>query len=144
MIKCIVLFSDYVDIELCKFIVVYVVECGYEVIDIGLMILESIYYFKYGCEVVEMIVKGEVDLGILICGMGQGIMMFVNKVEGICCGVCFDVFFVKMICVYNNVQMLFMGVCVIGVGFVMEIVDVFLDIEFEGGCYVICVDMIEV
>lgn len=47
-----------------------------------------------------------------------------------------------MICVYNNVNMLFFGVCVVGEGLVFEIVDVFLDVEFEGGWYGMCVDMI--
>ena len=143
MTKRIVLSSDHADIELRKSIAAYVAERGYEAIDIGPMTSESTHYPKHGREAAEMIAKGDADLGILICGSGQGIMMSANKVEGIRCGVCSDVFSAKMIRAHNNAQMLSMGARVIGAGLAMEIVDAFLDTEFEGGRHATRVDMIE-
>ena len=143
MTKRIVLSSDHADIELRKSIAAHVAERGYEAIDIGPMSSESTHYPKHGREAAEMIAKGEADLGILICGTGQGIMMSANKVEGIRCGVCSDVFSAKMIRAHNNAQMLSMGARVIGAGLAMEIVDAFLDTEFEGGRHATRVDMIE-
>ena len=48
-----------------------------------------------------------------------------------------------MIRAHNNAQMLSMGARVIGAGLAMEIVDAFLDTEFEGGRHATRVDMIE-
>jgi ribose 5-phosphate isomerase B len=143
MPKRIVLSSDHADIELRKSIAAHVAERGFEAIDIGPMTSDSTHYPKHGREAAEMIAKGEADLGILICGTGQGIMMSANKVDGIRCGVCSDVFSAKMIRAHNNAQMLSMGARVIGAGLAMEIVDAFLDTEFEGGRHATRVDMIE-
>ena len=143
MTKRIVLSSDHADIELRKSIAAHVTERGYEAIDIGPMTSESTHYPKHGREAAEMIAKGDADLGILICSTGQGIMMSANKVEGIRCGVCSDVFSAKMIRAHNNAQMLSMGARVIGAGLAMEIVDAFLDTEFDGGRHATRVDMIE-
>jgi ribose 5-phosphate isomerase B len=90
-----------------------------------------------------MIADGDADLGIIICGTGQGIMMAANKVAGIRCGVCSDTFSARMIRAHNNAQMLSMGARVIGKGLALEIVDAFLLTEFEGGRHATRVDMIE-
>lgn len=143
MTKRIVLSSDHADIELRKSIAAHVAARGFEAIDIGPMTSDSTHYPKHGKEAAEMIAAGEADLGILICGTGQGIMMSANKVAGIRCGVCSDVFSAKMIRAHNDAQMLSMGARVIGAGLALEIVDAFLDTEFEGGRHATRVDMIE-
>ena len=143
MTKRIVLSSDHADIELRKSIAAHVAARGFEAIDIGPMTSDSTHYPKHGKEAAKMIAAGEADLGILICGTGQGIMMSANKVAGIRCGVCSDVFSAKMIRAHNDAQMLSMGARVIGAGLALEIVDAFLDTEFEGGRHATRVDMIE-
>lgn len=143
MTKRIVLSSDHADIELRKSIAAHVAARGFEAIDIGPMTSDSTHYPKHGKEAAEMIAAREADLGILICGTGQGIMMSANKVAGIRCGVCSDVFSAKMIRAHNDAQMLSMGARVIGAGLALEIVDAFLDTEFEGGRHATRVDMIE-
>lgn len=143
MTKRIVLSSDHADIELRKSIAAHVAARGFEAIDIGPMTSDSTHYPKHGKEAAEKIAAGEADLGILICGTGQGIMMSANKVAGIRCGVCSDVFSAKMIRAHNDAQMLSMGARVIGAGLALEIVDAFLDTEFEGGRHATRVDMIE-
>ncbi|MGR3839321.1 MAG: ribose 5-phosphate isomerase B [Cognatishimia sp.] len=143
MTKRIVLSSDHADIELRKSIAAHVAARGFEAIDIGPMTSDSTHYPKHGKEAAEMIAAGEADLGILICGTGQGIMMSANKVAGIRCGVCSDEFSAKMIRAHNDAQMLSMGARVIGAGLALEIVDAFLDTEFEGGRHATRVDMIE-
>ena len=143
MTKRIVLSSDHADIELRKSIAAHVAARGFEAIDIGPMTSDSTHYPKHGKEAAEMIAVGEADLGILICGTGQGIMMSANKVAGIRCGVCSDVFSAKMIRAHNDAQMLSMGARVIGAGLALEIVDAFLDTEFEGGRHATRVEMID-
>lgn len=138
----VVLSSDHADIQLRKDIAARVEELGFEAIDIGPQTAESTPYPKHGAEAAQMIADGKADLGILICGTGQGIMMAANKVKGIRCGTCSDTFSAKMIRQHNNAQMLAMGARVIGPSLAMEIVEAFLGAEFEGGRHATRVDMI--
>jgi len=141
--KRVVISSDHADIELRKTIAKHVAAKGFAVDDIGPMTSESTHYPLHGKAAAEKIVAGEADLGILICGTGQGIMMAANKVDGIRCGVCSDVFSAKMIRAHNDANMLSMGARVIGEGLALEIVDAFLEAEFEGGRHATRVEMIE-
>lgn len=138
----IVISSDHADIELRKNIAAHIASKGFEVEDIGPMTSESTHYPKHGEEAARKVASGEADLGILVCGTGQGIMMAANKVKGIRCGVCSDTFSARMIRQHNNANMLSMGARVIGEGLALDIVDAFLDAEFEGGRHGTRVDMI--
>ena len=138
----IVLSSDHADIPMRQTIAKHIAAQGFDVVDIGPTTAESTDYPKHGEAAARRIAAGEFDLGILICGTGQGIMMAANKVKGIRCGVCADTFSAKMIRAHNDANMLSMGARVIGGGLALEIVDAFLDTEFEGGRHGRRVDMI--
>ncbi|WP_420861415.1 ribose 5-phosphate isomerase B [Algirhabdus cladophorae] len=141
--KRIVLSSDHAGLDLRAAVAAHVSTKGYEVVDIGPVTTESTHYPKHGKAAAERVASGDCDLGIILCGTGQGIMMAANKVAGIRCGVCHDTFSAKMIRAHNDANMLSMGVRVIGEGLALEIVDAFLDAEFEGGRHAVRVGMIE-
>ena len=138
----VVLSSDHAAIELRKAIAQHVADKGYTVQDIGPTSPESTHYPKHGEAAARTIAAGDADLGIILCGTGQGIMMAANKVSGIRCGVCSDTFSAQMIRAHNNANMLSLGARVVGEGLALEIVDAFLDAEFEGGRHGTRVDMI--
>ena len=138
----IVISSDHADIELRKNIAAHIASKGFSVEDIGPMTSDSTHYPKHGEEAARKVASGEADLGILVCGTGQGIMMAANKVKGIRCGVCSDTFSARMIRQHNNANMLSLGARVIGEGLALDIVDAFLEAEFEGGRHGTRVDMI--
>ncbi len=140
--KRIVLSSDHADIALRQAIAEHVAAKGYEVEDIGPMTSESTHYPKHGEAAARRVASGDCQLGIILCGTGQGIMMAANKVKGIRCGVCSDTFSARMIRQHNDANMLSLGARVIGPGLAMDIVDAFLDAEFEGGRHATRVDMI--
>lgn len=139
----IIISSDHADIALRQTIAKHVETLGYEVLDIGPTTSESTHYPKHGQAAAARVASGEFDLGILLCGTGQGIMMAASKVKGIRCGVCSDTFSARMIRQHNNANMLSMGARVIGEGLALDIVDAFLGAEFEGGRHATRVDMIE-
>ncbi|MGH1578535.1 ribose 5-phosphate isomerase B [Planktotalea sp.] len=141
--KRIIISSDHADIAMRQAIASHVETRGYTVLDIGPTTNESTHYPKHGKAAAERVASGEFDLGILLCGTGQGIMMAASKVKGIRCGVCSDTFSARMIRQHNNANMISMGARVIGEGLALDIVDAFLDAEFEGGRHATRVDMIE-
>lgn len=139
----IVLSSDHADIALRQKIAKHLETKGFEVTDIGPTTSESTDYPKHGAAAAERVASGDCDLGIIICGTGQGIMMSANKVKGIRCGVCSDTFSARMIREHNDANMLSLGARVIGESVAIEIVDAFVSAEFEGGRHARRVDMIK-
>ncbi|MCT8162009.1 ribose 5-phosphate isomerase B [Pseudoruegeria sp. SHC-113] len=140
--KRIVLSSDHAAIELRQAIAKHIQAQGYTVQDIGPVSPESTHYPKHGEAAARAVAAGEADLGVILCGTGQGIMMAANKVKGVRCGVCSDTFSAKMIRAHNNANILSIGARVVGEGLALEIVDAFLGAEFEGGRHGTRVDMI--
>ena len=141
--KKVVLSSDHAAIELRAAIAAHVAEKGWDVVDIGPTTTESTHYPQHGAAAAEHVASGDCDLGIILCGTGQGIMMAANKVKGIRCGVCSDTFSAAMIRQHNNANMLSIGARVVGEGLALEIVNAFLDAEFEGGRHATRVGMID-
>ncbi|CUJ84339.1 Ribose-5-phosphate isomerase B [Ruegeria denitrificans] len=141
--KRIVLSSDHAAIELRQAVANHIAAQGWDVVDIGPTTPESTHYPLHGKAAAQSVASGDCQLGIVLCGTGQGIMMAANKVPGIRCGVCSDAFSARMIRQHNDANMLSIGARVVGEGQALDIVDAFLTAEFEGGRHATRVDMIE-
>ncbi|MGJ8544166.1 MAG: ribose 5-phosphate isomerase B [Sulfitobacter sp.] len=141
--KRIVLSSDHAAIELRQTIAAHITAQGWEAVDIGPTTPESTHYPKHGEAAARRVASGDCQMGIILCGTGQGIMMAANKVKGIRCGVCHDTFSARMIREHNDANMLSMGVRVLGEGLALDIVDAFLAANFEGGRHQTRVEMIQ-
>lgn len=81
----------------------------------------------------DAVVSGECEKALLFCGTGIGISMAANKVKGIRAACCSDYFSAKYTRAHNDANALCMGGRVVGPGLAVELVDVFLHTEFEGG-----------
>ena len=141
--KRIVLSSDHAAIDLRQAIARHIESRGWIAVDLGPTTPESTHYPERGAEAARKVASGDCSLGIILCGTGQGIMMAANKVPGIRCGVCSDPFSARMIRAHNDAQILSMGARVVGEGLALEIVDAFLEADFEGGRHGLRVDMIK-
>ncbi|SDG81236.1 ribose 5-phosphate isomerase B [Desulfosporosinus hippei] len=113
-----------------------------EVFDFGTHSNDSVDYPKYGFAVGSAIIKGEADLGIVVCGTGLGISMAANKIPGIRAALCSETFSARMAREHNNANVLALGARVIGIGLALDIVDIFLKTEFSGGRHALRVDLI--
>ena len=139
----IVLSSDHAAIVLRQTIAAHIAAKGFVAVDIGPTTPESTPYPKHGEAAARLVASGDCRFGIILCGTGQGIMMAANKVRGIRCGVCADTYSARMIRQHNDANMLSMGARVVGEGLALDIVDVFLTAQFEGGRHAARVAMIE-
>ncbi len=134
--------SDHGGVNLKERIKLHLEARGFEVVDYGTNSTESVDYPDYGKKLAMAIANKEVEYGVAICGTGIGISLAANKVEGIRCANVSDTFSARMAKMHNNCQMIALGERTVGPGLAMELVDAFLDSEFEGGRHEIRVSKI--
>lgn len=138
----IVLASDHAGFPLKEEIKSFLDGKGVEYIDCGTDSTASVDYAKFAQTACLKVTGGEADKAILCCGTGIGISMAANKVKGIRAACCSDYFSTKFTRMHNDANVLCMGARVIGGGLACELVDVFLNTEFEGGRHQRRVDQI--
>ena len=129
----IALASDHAGFLLKEFIKKYIITKDIEVADLGTDSEDSVDYPDYGIKVAKAIIDKKFVRGILICGTGVGMSIVVNRFPGIRGTLCSDVYTAKMCREHNDSNILIMGGRVIGVNLAMEILDIWLNTEFEGG-----------
>lgn len=117
-------------------------ERGFEITDFGIYENKSVDYPDIAYPLAKAVAKGECDLGILVCGTGIGMSLAANKVKGIRAACCSEHFSAKYTRLHNNSNILCLGGRVIGVGTAIELADLFVDTEFEGGRHQTRVDKI--
>ena len=115
---------------------------GFEVVDEGIYEQVSLDYPEIAKKVCSRVTGGECELGILVCGTGIGMSIAANKVKGIRAAAVSEHFSAKYTRLHNNSNILCLGGRVIGVGTAIELADIFVDTEFEGGRHQRRVDMI--
>ena len=124
--------SDHGGFELKCAVIAHLQKSGCEIKDFGVYEACASDYPDSAVPVCGAVLSGGADLGILICGTGIGISISANKIHGIRCALCGDVFSAKMARLHNNAQVLALGGRVVGVGLALEIVDAFLQTPFSG------------
>ena len=125
--------SDHGGIHIRREIINLLEEMGIEYRDFGCPDETSVDYPDYAFEVAESVARGEFDRGILICGTGIGMCIAANKVKGIRCSLCHDVYSARLTREHNDANVLAMGERVIGPGLARDIAKVWLTTEFSGG-----------
>ncbi|MBE8954498.1 MAG: ribose 5-phosphate isomerase B [Quinella sp. 2Q5] len=104
-----------------------------EVNDVGTFGTASVDYPDIAEKVCADVVSGAADRGIVLCGTGIGISIASNKIDGIRCALCNDVYSARMSREHNDANVLAMGGRVTGFGPAGEIVRVWVTTEFTGG-----------
>ena len=122
---------DHGGINLKPLLIDYLEKKGIEYVDFGCHDKTSVDYNEYALAVSNAVANGECDKGVLICGTGIGMSIVANKVKGIRCGHCHDVFSAKMTRLHNDANVLAFGERVIGAGLMIDIVEAFLTTEFS-------------
>lgn len=143
MNKKIIVGADHGGFELKDHIKAHLEGKGYEVIDVGTSSQESCDYPLYAHRLCQKIQAGEAPLGILVCGTGIGMSIAANKHNGIRAACCSDTFSARLTRMHNDANVLCMGARVVGAGLAIDLVDNFVEAEFEGDRHVKRVSMLE-
>ena len=140
--KKIIIGCDHGGFELKNEIIAHLSKKGIEVTDMGTYSTDSCNYPDYARAVCKKIQSGEFERGILVCGTGIGISIAANKHNGIRAACCSDTFSARMTRMHNDANVLCMGGRVVGPGLACDMVDLFIDTEFEGGRHQARVDLL--
>ena len=116
---------------------------GNQVKDVGVFSRDSSDYPRIAKEVAGAISRGEHDRGVLICGTGIGMSITANRFKRVRAALCQDVYSAKVSRRHNDANVLAMGGRIVGPGVALEILDVFLTTEFEGGRHKKRLDLID-
>lgn len=104
-----------------------------EINDRGCHSQESCDYPDYAHKVAEDIETNNFDLGIVICGTGNGINMSVNKWQGVRSALCWNSEIAKMARLHNDANILALPSRYIKLEEALLCVKEFLETGFEGG-----------
>ncbi|HMQ48310.1 MAG TPA: ribose 5-phosphate isomerase B [Saprospiraceae bacterium] len=133
MIKTIAIGCDHAGFPYKDSIARLLSERGINVLDFGTSSLESVDYPDFVHPVANEVEAGRVDFGIVLCGSGNGASMTANKHQGIRCALCWQVELAQLARQHNNANILSIPVRFVSEELALQMVDAFLDAEFEGG-----------
>ena len=139
--KKLVIGCDHAAPELKAIVRDPLIERGFDVTDVGTHTTDSCNYPDYAHALCQKIQSGECELGILICGTGIGMSMAANKHKGIRAACCSDTFSARLTRLHNDANVLCFGARVVGQGLALDLADIFVDTEFEGGKHKTRIDM---
>lgn len=105
----------------------------YEITDYGTHSLESVDYPDFVHPAATSVEQGENEMGILVCGSGQGVQLTANKHEGIRCALAWMPELAELARQHNNCNMVAIPARFIAKELALETVERFLNTDFEGG-----------
>ena len=125
--------ADHAGFRLKERIKEHLINKGFEVEDFGCFSEDSIDYPDYGHPVASKVEENKGMLGILICGSGNGINMTANKHAGVRSALCWKKELAELARQHNDANIIALPARFISEEEGIEMVDLFLSTEFEGG-----------
>ncbi|MFC2161329.1 ribose 5-phosphate isomerase B [Acidobacteriota bacterium] len=134
--------SDHAGFKMKKVIADGLEARGIDFSDVGTYSEESVDYIDYGEEAMRKLTSGEFDRAILVCGAGLGMTIVANKFKGVRGTLCMDKYMAEMSRAHNDSNCLTLAGRILSENKALEILDVWLETEFEGGRHQLRLDKI--
>lgn len=125
--------SDHAGFELKSVLINHLKDNGFEVEDFGCYSSESVDYPDFAHPVCDSIEEGKNQMGVLICGSGNGISMAANKHKGIRAALSWIPEIAELGRLHNDANIVSLPARFITTEQAIEIVDIFFSTNFEGG-----------
>lgn len=129
----VVIGSDHGGFDLKEVLKKHLEDKGFDVADVGAYDTNSVDYPDIAVKACEKVTSGECSWGVLVCGTGIGISIAANKVTGIRCALVSNEYSAEMTKRHNNANMIAFGGRVTGPDLAKNILDAYINAEFEGG-----------
>lgn len=118
-------------------------KLGHEVQDFGTFSEESVDYPAFVRPAAEAVADGSCDLGVVFGGSGNGEAMAANKVKGVRCALCWSEETARLAKEHNNANVLSIGQRQISEELALNIIDAWLNAEFEGDRHIRRIEMLD-
>ena len=125
--------SDHAGYDLKSHLINRLQEAGYTITDHGPTSADSVDYPDFAHPVADQVEKGEADLGLLMCGSGNGINMSANKHAGVRSALCWLPEIAALARQHNNANVLCLAARFTELETAKNITNAFLSAEFEAG-----------
>ncbi|MBQ8069865.1 MAG: RpiB/LacA/LacB family sugar-phosphate isomerase [Bacteroidales bacterium] len=125
--------SDHAGFQYKEKLIAYMTKKGYEMVNFGTDSEVSMDYSDVAHPLAYAVEKGEVDLGIALCGTGNGMAMTLNHHKGIRAGLAWNSEIGKLVKEHNNANVLVMPARFISYRMAQNIVNTWLETAFAGG-----------
>jgi len=125
--------SDHAGYDYKQAIIKYFTEREYTFIDHGPTSADSVDYPDFAHPVAKDVDNQQSDLGILICGSGNGVAMTANKYQNVRAGLCWTKEIAALIKQHNNANIICIPARFTSVHQAVQIAETFLNETFEGG-----------
>ena len=125
--------NDHAGVQLKNEVKSFLEDKGYVVENLGDNSGESVDYPDIIHPLAKEISENKDKIGIIMCGTGNGVSMVANKYEGVRAGLCWSKEIAELIRKHNNANVLSLPARFISTKEALEIVQVFLETDFEDG-----------
>jgi ribose 5-phosphate isomerase B len=125
--------SDHAGYELKENLKPYLSSRGCQITDYGTDSDKSADYADYVHPLAAAVLDGKYDFGLVMCGSGNGVNMTANKHPGIRSALCWTPEIARLARAHNDANVLALPARFVSLETALEIADIFLGTDFEGG-----------
>ena len=134
--------SDHGGFKLKESLKNYLIDKGYNVVDVGTNDTQSCHYPEFAVKCAEKVRDGVCKFGIIVCTSGEGVAMAANKIKGIRAGIGYNVTVSRLMREHNDANIITYGEKFTTFKQAVARTEAFLNAEFQGGRHAIRVQMI--
>lgn len=125
--------GDHAGYEYKGELIKYLESKGHKILDFGPNSADSVDYPDHVHPLAEAIEKNDLECGILICGSANGVAITANKHQGIRAGLCWNTEVASLIRQHNDANIICIPARFVSLDEAIQMIDVFVNTEFEGG-----------
>ena len=125
--------GDHAGFQYKERIIKHLKEAGHEVTDFGPLSDESVDYPDHVHPLASSITDNSCELGILICGSGNGVAMTANKHSNIRAALCWNTELAALARQHNDANIICLPARFVAYEYAESLADTFINTEFEGG-----------
>lgn len=125
--------SDHGGFKMKEFLKKELEDAKYKIKDFGTYSDDSVDYPDWIHPLSKAINDGEYEVGVIICGSGNGAQMTANKYTDVRAGLCWNEEQAKLSRMHNNANILSLPGRFVNFDTAWKIVEIFLSTDFEGG-----------
>lgn len=132
-VKRIALGGDHAGFTYKMELIQHLTKLGYLVQDFGPSSTDSVDYPDYVHPLTQAVESGDFDMGIVICGSGNGVAITANKHQGIRAALCWNEELAALARQHNDANVLAIPARFITYELTQKLVEIFISTQFEGG-----------